>query len=64
MKKTPTVCLCRRAAPDDLSGRSAEMLLSILNFKQRHADYRQTVTDHYFSGGLWMAGFRALPETA
>jgi len=37
------------------------------NFRQQHADYGQTVTDHYFPGGLWTAGFssfRALPETA
>jgi len=34
------------------------------NFWQQHADYGQTVTHHYFSGGHWTAGFRALPETA
>jgi len=31
--------------------------------RQQHADYGQTVTDHYFSGGHWTAGFRAVPET-
>jgi hypothetical protein len=30
--------------------------------KQHAADYGQTVTDHYFSGGgLWTAGHLALP---
>jgi hypothetical protein len=31
---------------------------------KQHADYGQTVTDHYLSGGLWTADFSALPETA
>jgi hypothetical protein len=30
---------------------------------KQHANYGQTVTDHYLSGGVWTAGFRALPET-
>ena len=47
-----------------LSGRSAEKFFSRFeNFRQQHADYGQTVTDHYFPGGLWTAGFRAPPET-
>jgi hypothetical protein len=33
------------------------------SFRQRHADYGQTVTDHYFLGGFWTAGLSALPET-
>jgi len=33
------------------------------NFRQQHADCGQTVTDNYFSGGLWTGRFRALSET-
>jgi len=32
--------------------------------EKQYADYGQTVTDNYFSGGLWTAGFRALPDIA
>jgi hypothetical protein len=50
-----------------LSGRSAKKFFSISFlwqiFRQQHVYYGQTATDHYFLGGLWTAGYRALPET-
>ena len=51
-----------------LIGRSAGKLLPICeplqNFRQQHADYGQIITDNYFPGGHWTAGFIALPETS
>ena len=40
-----------------------EILHGLEKSDKQHADYGQTVTDHYFSGGLWTAGFRALSVT-
>jgi hypothetical protein len=60
-----TVSLCRRVAPGPTIKRPVGKKVlagGLQNFTQQLADYGQTVTDHYFAGGLWTAGFRALPD--
>jgi len=56
------VCICRRGVSRfgilESFGKNAKIS------DKQHADYGQTVTDRYFSGCLWTAEFRALPETS
>jgi hypothetical protein len=56
-----------------INGRSQSSFSRFENYKfgrtskisdKQHANYGQTATDNYFSGGLWTVGFRVLlPET-